>query len=173
MLSLNSFIFCQKDISELTNFFWQTRQQQFRLSWSSQGSNAFCTTTISREKLFLFLTFCSWFFKTYWTVFLKISALYQDQTSLNSNFHRKTVLIWRDFLETVALFPSQKSTPHSLPLCTLLLVTGSIFLCVLSVQPFTRQFLTEFRQKTRENASSKENIEIPGQMGCGVFKYKL
>ena len=58
MLSLNSFIFCQKDIGELTNFFWQTRQQQFRLSWSSQGSNAFCTTTISREKTFFcFLLF--------------------------------------------------------------------------------------------------------------------
>ena len=77
LLSSKSFISCQKDIGKLRIFFWQTRQQQFRLSWSSQGSNAFCTTTISREKnFFLFLTFCSWFFKTYWTVFLKISALY-------------------------------------------------------------------------------------------------
>ena len=159
MLSLNTFIFCQKDIGELTNFFWQTRQQQFRLSWSSQGSNAFCTTTISREKTFFVSYFLQLIFQDILNCFLENFGSVSGPDK-SSNFHGKTVLIWRDFLETVALFPSQKSTPHSLPLCTLLLVTGSIFLCVLSVQPFTRQFLTEFHQKLQENASSKENINI-------------
>ena len=172
MLSLNSFIFCQKDIGELTNFFLadKTAAVSAKLKAARVATLSAPLQFHEKKTFFCFLLFAADFSRHIELFSWKFRLCIQDQTSPNSNFHGKTVLIWRDFLETVALFPSQKSTPHSLPLCTLLLVTGSIFLCVLSVQPFTRQFLTEFHQKLRENATSKENIEVnTGSNGLWSF----
>ena len=49
--------------------------------------------------------------------FLEIFGSVSGPDKSSSNFHGKTELIWRDFLETVALFPSQKiHTAQSPPL---------------------------------------------------------